>query len=130
MGEIHLLAIWERDGLWEPEWEPLRGTRVGDQFSCITQSVLDHALIKHFKPLVDSLGIPPEGALRKLPKEGRVCARRVVCPLYTTQCHPLSKSMPWCYEPDGFSEEVVRKAVSKAIEYWREGVYLTVVTSI
>lgn len=132
MGVVELLAIWEQSasGEWEHEWEPLRGTRVGHQFSRISQAVLTHALKKFFRPLVDTLGIPPAGALRKLAPENKLCLRRRTCPLYRgADCHPLSKAMPWCFEPDGITEESVRKATALAIECWREGVYIVVVTA-
>ncbi len=127
LGDVHLLAIWERGGQWEPEWEPLRGTRMGDQFTQIRQAVLDQALIKHLRPLVEALGIPPAGALRKLPLEQRACYQRNTCALFGKECHPFSPKMPWCFEPEGVADEKVRKATALAIECWREGVYLVVV---
>lgn len=124
---IHVLAIWERDGGWESEWEPLRDMLVGDQFSSCSQEALDHALHGLCRPLVDALGIPPAGALRKLLKESRECHRRRKCPLYLPRCCLLDSSkMPWCFEPDGLADGV-RETATRAIELWREGVYLVVV---
>ncbi len=129
MGELRLLLISVEDGgLWEPEWEPLRGTVFGDQFSVITKEVLDHALKGWSRPLSDTLGIPPVGALRKIPLESRACFRREKCPLFNAkQCFPEAKIMAWCFEPDGVADGTVRYAATRAFEYWRSGVYLVVV---
>jgi hypothetical protein len=127
MGEVHLLAIWETDGRWEAEWEPLRGTPFGSLFSTITVEALNHALHGWSRPLSQALGIKPEGALHKLPKTGQQCYRRAICPLYDAWCVPLAKEMPWCFEPDGVEDENVRRAASRAVEEWRAGVYLTII---
>lgn len=123
-----MLLISVEEGRWEAEWEPLRGTVFGDQFSVITKEVLEHALKRWSRPLADTLGIPPIGALKKIPLEGRECFRRGKCPLYNPkQCFPEAKNMAWCFEPDGVADETVRYAATRAFEYWRDGVYLVVV---
>jgi hypothetical protein len=128
MGELRILLISEENGQWEPEWEPLRGTIFGDQFSRISKETLEHALNRWSRPLVDTLGIPPVGALKKIPFEGRACFRRRTCPLFNPkQCFPEAKVMSSCFEPDGVPDEIVRYAATRAFEYWREGVYLVVV---
>jgi hypothetical protein len=129
MGELRILLISvEKDGSWEPEWEPLRGTVFGDQFSVISKEVLDHALHRWSRPLAHALGIPPVGALKKIPQEGRSCFRKEVCPLFDSkQCFPEAKNMPWCFEPGGVPDEPVRYAATRAFEYWRDEVYLVVV---
>lgn len=127
MGEIQLLVTWEKDGKWEAEVEPLRGTRIGDQLSIISQAALDHALYGLSRPLVDALGIPPVGALRKLPVASRDCANVQKCPFYEPKnCHPTAKAMPWCFEPGGLSE-TAQFAAARLIAEWREGVYVVVV---
>lgn len=130
MGELrlHLIDV-ESNGSWESEWEPLRGTVFGDQFSTISKEVLDHVLKRWSRPLADALGIPPVGALKKIPPKSRVCFRREVCHLYNPkQCFPEAKNMPWCFEPGGVPDETVRYAATRAFEYWRDRVYLVVVT--
>jgi hypothetical protein len=127
MGVVTLLTIRQRDGKWEDEWEPLRESPFGALLSVITNDAFDHALHGWSKPMVQSLGIPPDGALHKLPKEARECHRRAVCPLYDVNCVPFSKRMPWCFEPGGIADEKVRKAVARAIEKWHAGVYLVVI---
>lgn len=128
MGEIEVLTIDEKDGKWEPDWEPLRGTRIGDQFSVVARQTIDHALHGLSRPLVDALGIPPSGALLKLPQDARECRLRRRCPFYEPkQCHPRASKMPWCYEPDGIDDDLERLAAAKAIEEWRQGVYLVIV---
>src|SRR4051812_1481223 len=100
MGDLQLLLISEEaDGRWEPEWEPLRGTVFGDQFTVMTRETIEHGLHRWSKPVVDALGISPEGALKKIPPGSRECFRRKVCPLYDPKlCFPESKNMPWCFE--------------------------------
>jgi hypothetical protein len=100
----------------------------GDQFSTTTKEILEHALRRWARPLATSLGIPPAGALKKIPPESRVCFRRKTCQLYDEkQCFPEAKNMPWCFEPDGVAAEPVRYAATRAFEYWRDRVYLVVV---
>lgn len=128
MGDLHLLLIREEGGCWESEWEPLRGTVFGNQFTTISKETLDHGLNRYSRPLVDALGISPEGALKKIPLESRECFRRRVCPLYEPKnCFPEAKNMPWCFEPDGVASEGVRYAATRAFEQWRDRVYLVVI---
>lgn len=127
MGSVKLLVTWAKNGQWEPDIEPLRGTRFGEQLSKVPQSALDHALNGYSKPLSDALGIRPEGALRKIPEPSRVCARRTKCPLYAArECMPTAKAMPWCFEPDGCSE-AVSQAAARVIAEWRDEVYVVVI---
>lgn len=127
-GELILDLIDEADGVWEPEWEVLRETIYGSLFSVVAKDTLECALRGWTRPLVGELGIPPQGALRKIPLESRQCFKRGKCPMYLPQlCFPESKNMPWCFEPDGVASEVVRTQATRAIETWREGVYLVVV---
>jgi hypothetical protein len=124
---LDILAIKEKGGQWEPEWEPLRGTPFGDLFSGIPKGVLDHALHGWSWPLAQALGLSPEGCLIKVPRKSRECYRRRKCSLYIERdCHLKAKKMSWCFEPDGVEEEIVRKAASKAIEEWRQGVYIVI----
>ena len=126
-GDIEVLAIDIRDGCWEAEWEPLRGTVFGDQFSVVSREALDHGLHGFSRPLSDALGIPPAGALRKVPKPARACYERAKCPYFEPRnCHPDSRKMPWCFEPD-IDDERIRVAAAKAISMWREAVYLVAV---
>lgn len=126
-GEIDVLAIDERNGEWEPEWEPLRGTAFGNQFSVVSRETLDHALRGFSRPLSQALGIPPVGALKKIPLASKLCYLRLKCPFHDAhRCFPEAKRMPWCFEPDDVAEGV-RRAATRAIELWREGVYVLVV---
>ena len=124
-GDIEVLAL---NG-WEPDWAPLEGTAFGNQFTPITREVLDHALHGFSRPLSQALGIPPAGALLKVPKPSRACYARSKCPFVEPRhCHPGADKMPWCFEPDDIEDPAVRFAASRAIELWREGVYVLVVT--
>lgn len=129
LGELSLLGIWEKGGVWEEEWEPLRQTAIGKLFSSVSQGTWDNALFGLTRPLATQLGLPPYGALRKLPPHARTCGKSKSCVFFDAQtCFPTTtKLMPWCYEPSGISDEKVRSAAAKAIELWREGVYLVIV---
>jgi len=129
MGDVRLLVIEQQpDGSWEDEWELLRKTPFGAQFSVISKEVLDHALYRLSRPLVDALGIPPAGALKKIPKASKECFRRERCIYHDSKnCHPEGKQMPWCYEPDGVEGEEIRQTATRAIQEWRDGVYLVVI---
>jgi hypothetical protein len=128
-GDIHLLWVSN----WEGGWDILRGTVFGDLISVVSKEVIDHALHGLSRPLVDALGIPPEGALRKDPRQcwhrdKHPPERLYRCPLYhRTHCQPISKHMPWCFEPEGEFSKAQRSLASKAIEVWREGAYVVVV---
>jgi len=128
MGTLRLLLITEKNGVWEEEWEPLRGTVFGDQFTVTDRETIEQALKRWSRPLVDALGITPEGALKKIPPESRECFKCKRCPLYNEKlCFPESKNMPWCFEPGGVASESVRYAATRAFEQWRDRVYLVVV---
>lgn len=129
MGDVHLLLVDN----WEGGWSVLRGTIFGDQLSVVSREAVDHALHRWSRPLVKSLGISPEGALRKIP---RLCWYRLkredlpyACPLHDKHnCQATSKKMPWCFEPEGGFDAVVRKKAAEAIGLWQEGVYIVVLT--
>ena len=87
---------------------------------------MDNALKGLTRPLVKSLGIPPEGALRKLPSS--LCDKRSHCPFYRRkECVPLYKKMPECFEPSGIEDLEARRLAGSLVRMWREGVYLVVV---
>jgi hypothetical protein len=128
MGDVRLHLIEQKAGVWEEEWRPLQGTVFGESFSHVPHQVLNEGLKGWTKPLVDALSIPPEGALRKIPPEARVCYRRHKCPFYEAKnCYPEAKKMPWCFEADGVEDATVRQQVTRSIEYWRDRVYLVVI---
>lgn len=129
LGEIQVLTISERDGVWEEEWEPLRDRPIGGLLSVVTRETISNALYGLTRPLALALGLPPSGALVKLPNAARTCERKKPCPFYDPKlCFPTTKkTMPWCYEPAGISNEKEREAAAKAIGLWREGVYLVIV---
>jgi hypothetical protein len=128
MGDLQVLLVFTVGNEWEPEWEPLRGTIFGDQFSVIPKEAVDHAFHRLSKPMTKALGIQPRGALRKIPLESRMCFRRNKCPMFDRkQCFPEARNMPWCFEPDGVEPESVRQLATQAIELWRRGIYIVVV---
>lgn len=129
IGELQLYLIYETDGVYESYWRPLQGHEVTTLFTRIPQDVLDHALHGYTSPLVKALGIPPVGALRKLPPAARQCVNHGRCSLYVARdCVPTAAAMPWCFEPGGSEDEQVRKLGAEAIGLWREGVYILVIS--
>lgn len=125
-GVLEVLAISQQNDVWEEPWDVLRGTPIGALFSVVSRRNLNHVLDGFSKPFVSALGIPPEGALRKVSQH---CWKK--CSLYDPKlCNVLSKKLlPWCFEPvmaEGTSQKVLTQA-SEAIRYWTEKVYLVVV---
>jgi hypothetical protein len=126
MGDLELYAIYAQGGAWEASWSPLQGTPLGDLLPVVSKAVYDHALAGWTLPFVRALGLPPEGALRKLLPADKVCAERAGCTLKTISCQPLHKRMPWCFVPSGL-DVPARPLGAEAIRLWREGVRLLVV---
>jgi hypothetical protein len=127
LGRIELFLIYDVGGTWEATWRPAQDVPALEAATRVSKTMMDHALHGWTKPLVDALGPPPEGCLRKLPVISRDCAIRKDCPSFDkVACKPTAKKMPWCYEPDGLEGEA-RRLVSEAIALWREGVYVCLV---
>ena len=119
---VSMLVIRETAGVWEPEWEPLRETCIASLFTRVTRGALEHALRGWSWPLISALGLPPEGALRKLPSSAKTCRDAGTCGVYQAEhCHPLAKKMPVCFHPKDLpypAQEVIR--------LWRENSYVVV----
>ena len=127
MGDVELYLIYQYGETWEDEWIPIQGDPLTTLLTIITQENWDNALKGWTAPLTKSLGLPPEGALRKLPTS--LCYRRKLCPFYQKKiCVPLHPKMPWCFEPESIAEVNARCLGSELIKLWREGVYILVVT--
>lgn len=124
---IRLLTISESKGTWESEWEPLKGTIFEGLFSHVDRRVIDEAIRGHVGPLVKSLGIPPEGALRKMPS--RECGKRKSCIFYDNRkCLLLSSKMPWCFVPEGLDvTEELEPLVMEVLAAWKEPRHIVVV---
>ena len=126
MGCLELYLIYQYGELWEEEWRPLQGLAITSLLTVVSQEMMDHALKGLTRPFIKSLGIPPEGALRKLPNG--ICDKRVRCPFYhKKECVPLYKNMPMCFEPAGVEDLEARRLAGLLVRMWREGVYLVVV---
>jgi len=124
MGEITLFIIWASEDGWGT-WDAVRTTSFAPLLSVIPQSVMDHALRGWTKPLVDALGLPPEGSLRKMPASAKQCEQRQKCIFFEKhKCHPFSKLMPWCYEP---ADVGGAPFTADILSHWRKGVYVIVV---
>lgn len=122
-----LLTISESQGKWEPDWETLRGTLFEKLFSQVDRRTLDVAIRGHTGPLVKALGIPPEGALRKMPS--RECEKKETCTFYDNRkCLLLSSAMPWCFVPEGLDvPEELEPLVMEVLAAWKEQRYIVVV---
>lgn len=128
-GDLELLALAEgADGTWEAEFEPLRQTTLGRMISRVPRSAFNHVLHGLSEPFVQALGLPPDGALQKLPS--KVCAKQRGCPLHDKRhCVVTSKKLPWCYDPAGFGtlSETELRVASSVIFLWKEGVFVIAV---
>lgn len=125
MGDVQLHLIEEGD----EDWAPLKGTLYDGLMSRMSKADLNHGLRGYTRPVMDKLGITPQGALCKIPPVSRQCFKRNACPFYDAkQCFPEAEKMPWCFEPDGVEDERIRLATTRAIEQWRARVYLVVIT--
>jgi hypothetical protein len=126
LGMVEMFLIYAPGGEWEAEWKPLQGTDVGDLFTVVTKEVMDHALWGYSKPLVEALGLPPKGALHKMPHP--LCANRIGCTFYEARdCVPTGRNLPHCYQPEGLPSEESRQLAFEAVRLWRDGVYIAVV---
>jgi hypothetical protein len=119
-GEVEIL-------LWTPaEWAPCKGTWVDGLVAHVDVAALNHALAGYSKPLVAALGLPPAGALRKIPAPARACAHAPGCTLAPAGgCAPAHKDLPLCYTPWGLGPEAAGLAYQVVLA-WREGVYVVV----
>lgn len=125
-GDLEVLTISEHDGVWEGDWANLQKTPIAPLLSPVSKEVLEHALVGYSRPLVDALGISPEGALRKIPSQ--YCSKQSNCTFYDQRkCLVSSSKLPWCYEPEGVPEEAASIA-SEAVFHWKNRVYLLVVS--
>lgn len=128
LGDLELQLIYQYGASWEPSWKPLQGALIASLLTVVSKEVWDHALAGWTRPLVQALGIPPDGALRKLPSADKLCEKRSICPYYhPKECQPKAKNMPWCFEPSGVRDPNARQLASELLSLWREGVYVLVV---
>lgn len=128
-GFLEVYVITESpEGKWELGWENLRSTFIGRLISRVPRSVFNHVLNGYSQPFVDALGLPPEGALQKLPSQA--CGRQRGCSLYQPRnCIVSSKKLPWCYEPAGMDDvgAVGKRMAGELVFFWKEGVYVIAV---
>jgi hypothetical protein len=129
LGYVEMYLIYSTDDVWEAEWRPLQGSGIGDLFTVVTKEVMDHAMWGFSKPLVTALGLPPSGALRKIPEPQ--CPKRNDCPFYEPKdCIPTGRNLPHCYEPGGLTADAARTLAFEAVRLWREGVYIALVKEV
>jgi len=128
MGFLELFLIYSKGGEWEDEWRPLQGQRaVTSLLSYVSKETMDHALRGWTSPLVKSLGLPPEGGLRKIAQD---CTHKdsIPCPMYDSKrCTPLSKKMWNCFQPLGVEGDIALQLGAEVVSLWREGVRVLVV---
>lgn len=128
LGDLELYLIYQYGERWEDTWAPAQEVPAMSLLTKVQKAVMDHALLGWSSPLVKALGIPPDGALRKLPVDNRVCERRDPCPFYRPkECVPTATKMPWCFEPSGIEDPNARRLVAELVQFWRQGVYTVVV---
>jgi hypothetical protein len=126
LGDLELFLIYQYGDKWESDWLPLQGQVITGLLTVATQELMDHALRGWTSPLAKSLGVPPEGAIRKLPSQ--LCYRRDPCPFHQKKtCIPTHPKMPWCFEPETIEDPNARSLAAELVRLWREGVYIVVV---
>jgi hypothetical protein len=127
MGDLELYLIYKHGCAFEPEWSGLeQAPAIVALLTLVSKEDMTHALAGWSRPLVRALGIPPEGALRKLPSN--ICWSMKTCPFYRVKdCHPIAKGMPWCFTPSSVENEVARTLSAELIKLWRVGVYTVIV---
>jgi hypothetical protein len=123
LGTLEVFAIREENSLWEPYWEPVRNTRVGDLVSKVPATALEHALHGWSVPFEKALELPPAGCLHKLALTYNICERRRSCSSWHFEaCNLLAKNMPICFQPRDLPSEC-----GEIVRFWRESVYCIVV---
>ena len=125
--EVYIVAE-SQEGRWEVGWENLRGTFFGKLIPRVPRSAFNHVLNGYSQPFIERLGLPPAGALLKLPAQA--CEKQSTCTLYDSKrCFVASKKLPWCFDPAGFEELGVstRRFASELIFLWKEGVHVVAV---
>jgi hypothetical protein len=128
MGPLDLYLIYQYGAEYEPTWRPLQGNPLTTLFTVVPETTMAHALKGFSRPLVQSLGLPPAGCLRKVPNACRECAHREECQFYdAASCFPAAKKLPNCYQPSGV-EPLSAQLGHEVVFYWREGTYIVVVT--
>lgn len=122
MGPLELYLIYNEDGIWEVQWREFQGVWPLPE---ISKADMDHALHGWTRPLVDQLGPPPKGMLRKLPTEARRCSVETRCPFFNAKhCGLLLPKMPWCFIPEGTAASHL---ATELINLWRSEVYVVVI---
>jgi hypothetical protein len=128
LGELRLYLIYEKEGVWEGEWTALQKNLAASILTMVDKDLMEAALRGYTLPLVKLLGLNGELAIRKLPLIDQVCNQRMTCKLFDhRQCVPTHPKMPWCFQPAGGEDEVVRERLATVIQLWREGNYIIVV---
>ena len=126
MGDLELYLIYQEGEHWEKQWRPLQGEPITSLLMVVTKEDMDHLLYGWSKPFMQKIGIPPEGALRKLPSS--LCYQRVPCPFHDRRyCTSKSKEIRICFEPDTIEDLEKRKLAADLVRLWKEGVYIVVV---
>lgn len=128
LGELRLYLIYEKEGTWEADWVALQKTSAAPILTVVDKDLLDAALRGYTLPLIKLLGLNGELAIRKLPLIDQACHQRLTCKMYDwRQCVPTHSKMPWCFQPAGGEDDVVRERLAAVIQLWREGNYIIVV---
>ncbi len=124
MGDLHLMLVRSKAGVWEAAWEPLRTSRYAEYLLVTTKEMVDHALHGWTSPLVKALGPSPQLILHRLSPDSRQCALSGKCIFYRkADCIPKAPKMPTCFEPVGVPPEIGQEL----IRLWRESVYVVIV---
>lgn len=123
LGDLHLMLVYSKAGVWEPHWAPFKGTRYADLFTYVSVETMTHAMHGWTSPLVKALGPSPKMILHRLSPDARQCVLYDKCIFYIQRdCRPDAKKMPNCFQPVGVEAELG----FEVIRLWRESVYVVV----
>ncbi len=124
MGDLHLMLVRSKAGVWEPAWEPLRTSKYAEYLTVVSKETIDHALHGWTSPLIKSLGPEPKLILHRISPDSKQCTLWDKCIFYRkTNCLPKSPKMPHCFELPGVPVE----SGQEVLRLWRESVYVVVV---
>jgi hypothetical protein len=125
-GEISALLVQSHNGIWESEWDSLRGTIYEGLVTKVDFEILEQALQGWSRPLSEALGLPPVGSIKKLPIEAKQCSQKQTCPFHDKHCQAEHRQRPPCYMPGGVVGDV-QETLTRALDLWKLDVYILVV---
>lgn len=112
-----ILAPLREDPMW------------GSLIPVVDGRTFERALLGDSMPLMRAMGLPPEGSLKQIRGDDRICVNKGTCALYDPEgCH-LNKLTPECWESP-LVDPLKSMAASFLTRLWRDGTYVVVVEDL